>query len=401
VTADQYAPAVLQAGRDLGITPRGIVIGFATVYVESGWVMYANEADPESLNYPHDDLSADANSDGLFQQRDPWWGTAAQRMDPYQSAVLFFTALKTLDYNSSAHSPGWYAQQVQLSAFPDRYDERMEDAQDLYDRLAGTTPPPQETPVDPNRPEFNEYADWLSANYSPRDPGGVDLWLLHTQEPPEGPVDNDAAKHLRDFLESSTATSNPVSYHYSGSKATDGGTTVIDCVDTNDACWAVGNSNDRTINFCFAGSRSDMSREEWIERFDTVIDAAAYLFVQDCTKYPNLQPRVIAPEYSDPPGAADHNYCTEYLRDGNNHTDVGPNFPWDVFTAAVAKYADASAPAPDPTPNPAPTGYQYPSQADMIKQIWEQLFGPQATGWPQLGGRTLVDAVSSLLPKQQ
>jgi hypothetical protein len=62
------------------------------VYVESGWVMYANEADPESLNYPHDDRSADANSDGLFQQRPPVVGDVAQRMDPYQSAVLFFTA---------------------------------------------------------------------------------------------------------------------------------------------------------------------------------------------------------------------------------------------------------------------------------------------------------------------
>lgn len=31
---DEYAREVLRAGRDLGITPRGIVIGFATVSVE-------------------------------------------------------------------------------------------------------------------------------------------------------------------------------------------------------------------------------------------------------------------------------------------------------------------------------------------------------------------------------
>ena len=33
MTADQYAPLVLQAGRDLHISDRGIVIAFATVFV--------------------------------------------------------------------------------------------------------------------------------------------------------------------------------------------------------------------------------------------------------------------------------------------------------------------------------------------------------------------------------
>ena len=46
---DEYARQVLKAGQDLGITKRGIIIAFATVFVESNWIMYANEADPESL----------------------------------------------------------------------------------------------------------------------------------------------------------------------------------------------------------------------------------------------------------------------------------------------------------------------------------------------------------------
>jgi hypothetical protein len=45
---DDYAQAVLKAGRDLGVTERGIVIGFATVYVESDWLNYANSKVPES-----------------------------------------------------------------------------------------------------------------------------------------------------------------------------------------------------------------------------------------------------------------------------------------------------------------------------------------------------------------
>lgn len=134
---DEYAREVLRAGRDLGITPKGIVIGFATVSVECDWFMYANRADPESLKFPHERIGSDSKSSGLFQQQPPWWGTVADRMDPYRSARMFFTELAKLNYNSDSRSPGWFAQAVQKSAFPDRYDQRITEAQQLYDRLVG------------------------------------------------------------------------------------------------------------------------------------------------------------------------------------------------------------------------------------------------------------------------
>lgn len=137
---DDYAREVLNAGKAMGISPRGIVIAFATVFVESNWIMYANNADPESLNFPHEALSYDANSVGLFQQRAEWWGTCADRMSPYRSALMFFDALQLYDYNNLANSPGFYAQKVQGSAFPDRYDQHIEEAQALYDRLVGQAP---------------------------------------------------------------------------------------------------------------------------------------------------------------------------------------------------------------------------------------------------------------------
>lgn len=64
--------------------------------------------------------------------------------------------------------------------------------------------------------------------------------------------------------------------------------------------------------------------------------------------------------------------------------------------------------APQPQPGgstpPVPGEFQYPSTDDMIKQIWEQLFGPQAQGWPSLfgmrtdgtRGKTPVEAVADL-----
>src|SRR5260370_28545935 len=72
---DDYARAIIaegQTARTAGkdylqhpvITARGIKIALATAYVESNFVMYANNSDPDSLNYPHQAISLDADSDG-------------------------------------------------------------------------------------------------------------------------------------------------------------------------------------------------------------------------------------------------------------------------------------------------------------------------------------------------
>jgi hypothetical protein len=390
-TKDQVASEFIAEGKRRGITQRGIVICIATGLVESNLTVYANAKVPESMALPHDAVGSDGMSVGPLQQQvrkgsngQWWWGDTATCMDPTKSAGLFYDRLARIDYNGP-NSPGSYAQAIQQSAFPDRYDQRMGEAQQYYDRLSGAP-----AVTDPNRPDFNEIPLFLSGNSNDRDVNDVDLWLLHTQEPPEGSDNrNDAALELRNFLESTKGGSNPVSYHYTGSMANDGGTTVIDCVDTDEACWAVGNSNDRSINFCFAGSRKDWTRQEWLDNEHGSILAAAYLFVQDCKKYPKLKARVIAPNYSNPPGAADHNYCTVFLKDGNNHTDVGPNFPWDVFTAAVNKYA-SGAPI-----TPTPGGPPVSNVPDYTHETWDQVRGR----WAMLGGKTLVEAVAQIRDK--
>lgn len=129
------------------ISERGIKIALATALVESNLLMYANYGDPASLSFPHDAISQDANSTGLFQQRDPWWGTVADRMDAARSAALFYNALAKRPYNDVSRSPGSFAQDVQRSAFPARYDEKFAEAAALYDRLAGAAPAPTEEVV--------------------------------------------------------------------------------------------------------------------------------------------------------------------------------------------------------------------------------------------------------------
>lgn len=159
--ADRYALACIREGQRLNITPRGIQIALSVELVETNLTMYANSNDPPSLDLPHDAVGSDHMSSGLFQQQTSW-GPLADRMDPTRSATIFFlvdngpgvrglTKIRDgngdpIDYNDPANSMGYLAQKVQGSAFPDRYNERMGEAIDLYNRLVGTTTPPPITP---------------------------------------------------------------------------------------------------------------------------------------------------------------------------------------------------------------------------------------------------------------
>ena len=139
-SSDRYALAIIEEGQRRQISPRGIQIALATALVESGdpLQMWANSTVPESLNLPHDAVGSDHDSLGLFQQRCPMWGPADTLMHPTASAGLFYDHLEKLDYNGP-DSPGSYAQAVQVSAFPDRYDGKFDAAVQLYTRLTTTT----------------------------------------------------------------------------------------------------------------------------------------------------------------------------------------------------------------------------------------------------------------------
>ena len=131
-----FAHEISRHAKDMNLGADGAKIGVATAMVESGdpMKMYANDRVPESKQYRHDAVGSDHDSVGLFQQRDNGaWGTVAQRMDPYESAGMFFRELVKFDWRSM--DPGAAAQKVQRSAFPDRYATKMGSAEQA---VAGT-----------------------------------------------------------------------------------------------------------------------------------------------------------------------------------------------------------------------------------------------------------------------
>lgn len=223
--------------------------------------------------------------------------------------------------------------------------------------------PGKESPVS-QRPDFNEYGVW-SSNSQARNGTKVDLFLLHTQE------GNGNADQLAHWLGGNVNAS----YHYTISMdPRDKGITVCDVVDTDYASWSVLSANNRSINLCFAGSKAGWTRQQWVDNVGRAIDVAAYIAVQDCKKY-KIPTTVISPPYrGGRSGISDHAYVTKVLGDGT-HTDVGPGFPWDVFAASVAKYANPGAAVP-PTP-PKPTT-NYPADytdRQLLESIWRKLDG--------------------------
>lgn len=306
-----------------------------------GWWCPGNpEAWPDSMNYPHDSTSNDGRSSGYFQQQpgpngEPWWGSTADMMTLSTAANTFLDRL-TNNWDQAANNPtlaGQFIQAVQGSAFPDRYAQRWDEAWDVVNRAlaepADPPPPPPQQEGTVTRPDFNEY--WVhSPNFQSRYGNRPTMWLIHTEE---GSMNADELAHWM------SSSDNPVSYHYTGSKgANDDGVTICDVVDTDLASWSVGNANNQSINFCFAGSSKNWTRDQWLILAGRCIDVAAYLAVQDCRKY-GIPIVVVPPPYdSGTPGISDHMYVTEVIKWGD-HTDVGPNFPWDVFTASINKYA--------------------------------------------------------------
>lgn len=94
---------------------------------QSNIFIYANEGVPESLNYPHDKVGSDHDSVGIFQQRAIYYPDIAADMDPAKSAGQFFAKMVGISGWESM-DVGTLCQKVQVSAYPDRYAERVEEA---------------------------------------------------------------------------------------------------------------------------------------------------------------------------------------------------------------------------------------------------------------------------------
>lgn len=129
------AATIITVGSKIdGINRNALKIALMAALTESNLRMLSNIGSyPESANYPNDGDGSDHDSLGLFQMRpQAGWGSIDQLMDPIYQAKAFFGGPTGPNFPSPRgllDIPGWQtmslgevAQSVEVSAFPDRYE---------------------------------------------------------------------------------------------------------------------------------------------------------------------------------------------------------------------------------------------------------------------------------------
>lgn len=130
-----HAATIITVGSSIeGVTREGVQIALMAALTESTLRQLANTGTyPESGSYPNDGNGSDHDSLGLFQMRpQSGWGSVADLMDPEYQAAAFFGGPSGPNYPSPRgllDIPGWQsmgkgeaAQAVEVSAYPDRYN---------------------------------------------------------------------------------------------------------------------------------------------------------------------------------------------------------------------------------------------------------------------------------------
>ncbi|MFH8253048.1 hypothetical protein ACH3VR_21960 [Microbacterium sp. B2969] len=141
------AAKIITVGTQEGVSAAGLKIALMTALQESKLRMLANSTVPASLDYPHEGVGSDHDSVNLFQQR-AGWGTLADRMDAAYAIRAFFGGPKgpnggsprgLLDIKGwDTMSPGAAAQAVQVSAFPEAYDQWAGAAETIINSMSGS-----------------------------------------------------------------------------------------------------------------------------------------------------------------------------------------------------------------------------------------------------------------------
>ena len=143
-----HASTIITTGSSIpGVGRDGILIALMAALTESTLRQLANTGTyPESGDYPNDGDDSDHDSLGLFQMRpQAGWGTVAELMDTTYQARAFYgdpTAPTTPHPAGLLDIPGWQqmdkgeaAQAVEVSAYPDRYQNYEPVARTILDTL--------------------------------------------------------------------------------------------------------------------------------------------------------------------------------------------------------------------------------------------------------------------------
>jgi hypothetical protein len=412
-TREEIALEVHRVSLQSGLDELATIIALMTISTEAGaadaqgnrqWWCPSNPTnDPESDKFRHDSTSDDNRSSGYFQQQPPWWGTAKQRMTLAESANMFLKRLSD-DYVTAhdAHSAGIFAQLVQGSHYPERYQNKWDEAHQVLARaLAGGVVAP--SPKAQAKVGWSGDPVWLEEVLRPvlgnklrTLPGWDDcghgdfgdIWGVMWHHTGNSRATAQSIRDGRPDLEG------PVSNLHI---APDGTVTIV----AVGVCWHSGagsgfglptnNANDRLIGIECA--------------WPTIKADGTYNAGERWPDAQIISMRDVGAALTSKLGyGAERNIGhKEWAGSAQGKWDPG-NIDMNWFRGEIAKAmrgefatkpevlvpgAPLGAPELPPPPNPR-------TDRVLLEEIWDQLRGPGAHGWPQLGNRSLVDYLADL-----
>lgn len=165
--------------------------------------------------------------------------------------------------------------------------------------------------------------------------------------------------------------------------------------------WATGNKGNDIALHVSCVARAAMTREQWLAQ-PKMLEGVARVIAHWSRKYGIPLVKLSRAEL----GAGKHGvagHLEAQVWGNTTHWDPGYHFPYDVVLKRAAEINKPAAPEKEPKPVTKPE-QQVPDttapQVDRDQLIYEQLCGPGAPGtfpgWPQLGDRTLVDALAAI-----
>ncbi|MEU1970792.1 M23 family metallopeptidase [Microbacterium sp. NPDC019599] len=146
------ATIITVGGQTLGVGRPGVVVALMAALTESTLRMLSNSnAYPESTTFPNDGDGSDHDSLGLFQMRPAaGWGAVSELMDATYQTHAFYGGPSGPNGGSprglldiagwQSLDPGVAAQSVEVSAYPDRYQNYQPVAEAILDALTAGPP---------------------------------------------------------------------------------------------------------------------------------------------------------------------------------------------------------------------------------------------------------------------
>jgi N-acetyl-anhydromuramyl-L-alanine amidase AmpD len=178
-------------------------------------------------------------------------------------------------------------------------------------------------------------------NFTPdRFGSAITLVVVHTMEAPEKPS---TARKVAEWFRGSTAPQSSAHYCVDADE-------IIQCVYDEHAAWAAPGANRNGVHIEHAGY-AKQNAADWSDEYsEAMLRKSAALAADLCARYAIPIRRLTTAEVlAKARGLCGHVEVTKAFKKGD-HTDPGPNFPWDryleLIRAATAQRANETPPEP-------------------------------------------------------